>query len=85
MKSEPSKLARLVVTYHERFGVHVPIGALQTLDAEKLAPLLETAIATGVALPESGWEPESRSIYPRGGCCIVIPDPRKRPDGAWLH
>jgi hypothetical protein len=84
VKSEASKLAQLVVAYFNTFGRHVPEGAMQTLDSAKLASMLEDCITSRVPIPDSDSESESPSIFPPGGCCIVIPDPRKGPDGGWL-
>ena len=54
MRVEPSKLARLVVEYHEKFGHHVPESVLRVLDAGTLAPMLQDALATGVPLSGDG-------------------------------
>ena len=69
---EPSKLAQLVIAYHEKFGRHVPAPALRQLDAGDLAPMLQDSLATGIPLSETGWgwaSPSEFSFSPRG--CIV--------------
>ena len=85
MKVERSKLARLVVAYHERFGRHVPESAMRALDAGDLAPILENSLATGAPLAESGWQPDAQCGHSPRGCCIVIGKPKKGPDGEWLQ
>ena len=85
MRAEPSKLARLVVAYHEKFGRHVPESALRSLDARDLAPILHDALATGVPLFETRWDSDPEVGFRPGGCCIVQEDPRIGPDGEWLH
>ena len=70
MRVEPSKLARLVVEYHEKFGHHVPESALRVLDAGTLAPMLQDALATGVPLSETGWDSAPLIGFSPRGCCI---------------
>ena len=86
MNPEPSTLARLVITYRQRFGRHVPEPALRRVDAGLLAALIQDSLATGMPIPEGefGWvrPPE----YRRGGCILrdeVSEDamPMKGPDG----
>ena len=84
MKREPSILAGLVIAYRERFGRHVPATALRLLDAGDLAAALQDSIASGVALPETGWD--LRSDF---HCCVLRfenPEraaPNRGPDGRW--
>ncbi len=90
MRFEPSILARLVIAYRETFGRHVPDGALRTLDARKLAPMLENALAAGAPLSETGWKPDYPFPYSPFGCCLDLGEseqetPTKQPDGEWLH
>jgi len=85
MKREPSILAGLVITYHERFARHVPEPALRQVDAGYLAALIQDSLATGVPISEGefGWvrPPE----YSPGGC-ILRDDMRKnRRDGEGRH
>ena len=85
MKREPSILAGLVIAYHERFGRHVPETALRLLDAGDLAAALQNSVASGVALPETGWGLQSEFH-----CCVLRfenPEraaPKKRPGGRWI-
>ena len=89
MRTEPSRLAQLVIAYQEKFGRHVPESALRFLKAGDLAAMLQFSLATGVSLPETGWGREPMEFSPRG--CIVRSEssesavPRKGPDGEWLH
>lgn len=95
MKAEASKLARLVIAYHAKFGRHVPESALRHLDAGDLAPILRDSLATGVPLLETGWGTPSpfefslRQFRRRG--CIVGDEstepatPTKGPDDEWLR
>jgi hypothetical protein len=46
MRAEPSLLAQLVITYHARFGRHVPDLALRLLTTGDLAAMLRDALAT---------------------------------------
>jgi hypothetical protein len=91
MRVEPSKLARLVVAYHEKFGRHVPASALRVLDAGDLVPILQDALATGAPLPETGWDSAPPiGFSPPRGCCIVCEEseqqtPGKEPDDEWLQ
>jgi hypothetical protein len=57
MRAERSKLARLVIAYHERFGRHVPEPALRRVDAGLLAALVQDSLVTGVPISEGefGW------------------------------
>jgi hypothetical protein len=90
MRTEPSKLARLVIAYYERFGRHAPEPALRHVDTGELAAMLEASLATGVPLAETGWAPTWKFEFgPRG--CIVCDDdlesamPTKMPDGEWIQ
>jgi hypothetical protein len=87
MKSEPSKLAQLVIAYHEKFGRYAPERALRLLDARDLVAVLQDSLDTGDPLsePEWGWA-LPREFSPRG-CCIMDESatPTKGPDGEWLH
>ncbi len=90
MKAEPSKLARLVIAYYEKFGRHVPESALRLLDAGDLAPMLQDSLATGVPLSETGWDRAPPIGFSPRGCCIVLggardPTPTKGPDDEWLQ
>ena len=90
MRAEPSKLARLVVAYHEKFGCHVPELALLALDAGDLAQILQDSLATGVPLSETGWGWASPIGFSPRGCCIFNEEPEqatptKGPDGEWLQ
>ena len=86
MKAEPSKLAQLVIAYYQKFGRHVPEGALRYLEPGGVAARLQESLATGILLPETGWRRAMPQFSPRG-CCIVDEraTPRKRPDGEWLQ
>jgi hypothetical protein len=91
MRAEPSKLARLVIAYHERFGRHVPEPALRRAEAGRLVALIQDSLATGVPIPEGefGWVrlPE----YRPGGCILPDENPeratrrKKRRDRDWLQ
>ena len=90
MRAEPSKLARLVIAYYQKFGKHVPESALRLLDAGALAAHLQDSLANGVPLSETGWgTPSPFEFSPRG--CIVLEErpesatPTKGPDGEWLQ
>jgi len=88
VKPEPSRLARLVVAYHEKFGRHVPEPALRAVGAGVLASMIENALAISVSLVETDWDPPC--AYSPRGCCIFIADsegatPTKGPNGEWLH
>ena len=89
MKPEPSKLARLVVAYYEKFGHHVPEAALRQVDARDLAAMLEKSLAAGVPIAEtkSGsvwpWEFSPRGCIRDGGEEHVTPT--KGPDGERLQ
>ena len=90
MKAEPSKLARLVIAYYEKFGGHVPESALRALDAGDLAPILQNALATDAPLSETGWNRAPPIGFSPRGCCIVLeepenPTPAKGPDDEWLQ
>ena len=54
MKPEPSKLARLVVAYYEKFGHYVPEAALRKVDAGELA-VLHSGVARGFCADLGGW------------------------------
>jgi hypothetical protein len=91
MKREPSILAGLVITYHERFGRHVPEPEVRRVDAGLLAALIQDSLATGVPTSdgEFGWvrPPE----YGPGGCILRDDIPgrtsrrKKRRDGERPH
>ena len=93
MRAEPSKLARLVIAYHEQFGRHVPLLALRLRDAEELAAILQDSLVINLPLAETGWSrasPIEFGPYRRGGCCIMDENPEratptKLPTGEWLH
>jgi hypothetical protein len=90
MRVEPSKLAQLVIAYHEKFGRHVPESTLRLLDASHLAEILRASLATNVPLAETGWSRASPMEFSPRGCCIVCgepehPTPAKGPDGDWLQ
>jgi len=90
MRTELSRLARLVITYYVKFGRHVPEMALRTRDAEVLASIIEFSLATGMPMAETGWEREISSTYSRYGCCIDIEESEQAtcaygPRGEWLH
>lgn len=87
MKSEPSKLARLVTSYYEKFERHVPEWALRLFDAGDLSAQLQDSLASGVPLPETEWVWPSPSKFP---CCGVLrfenPEratPKRGSDGKW--
>jgi hypothetical protein len=90
MKLESSKLARLVIAYHEKFGRYVPAPALRLLDAGDLAPILEDSLATGVPLSETGWGWASPIEFGPRGCIMWDENPERAtptnlPSGEWLH
>ena len=92
MRAELSKLAQLVMAYHEKFGRHVPAPALRLLNAGDLAAILQDSLATGVALSETGWGRTSPIEFSPRGCIVIVRDenperatPTKGPDGEWLH
>jgi hypothetical protein len=95
MKSEPSKLAQLVISYYQKFGRHVPESALRLLGAGDLAAYLQDSLATNVPLAETGCgTPSSFEFSPhefrRGGCIVSdkspeSPTPTKGPNGEWLQ
>src|SRR5450759_5327415 len=92
MRVEPSKLVRLVIAYHEKFGRHVPAPALRLLNAGDLAAILQDSLATGVPLLETGWGRASSIEFSPRGCIVIVDDenaeramPTKGPDGEWLH
>ena len=90
MKFEPSKLARLVIAYHEKFGRHVPESALRLRDAGDLAAILQDSLANGAPISETcgGWD-SPMEFSPRG--CIVREEspesatPTKGSDDEWLQ
>jgi hypothetical protein len=83
MRVELSKLAQLVIAYHEKFGRYVPARVLRLLDA---APIIQDSLATGVPLSETGLDWASIE-YSARGCCIVDerPTPTTGPNGELLH
>ena len=92
MRVEPSKLAQLVIAYHEKFGRHVPALALRLLNAGDLAAILQDSLATGVPLSETGWGRASPIEFRPRGCIVIVHDenperatPTKGPDGEWLQ
>lgn len=89
MKFEPSKLARLVIAHHKKFGRHAPEPALRRVDAELLAALIQDSLTTGVPISEGEFGWFSPREYPRGGCILRYenPDratPKRGPDGKWI-
>jgi|SRR5450631_1619328 hypothetical protein len=73
MRAELSKLARLVIAYHERFGRHVPEPTLRRVDAGRLAAFVQDSLVTGAVCvgmlgrPPRLWCPRSklrRSVSP---------------------
>jgi hypothetical protein len=69
MRVEPSKLAHLVIAYHEKFGRYVPAPVLRLLDA---ASIIQDALDTGVPLAETGWDRVSPVEFsPRGFSGLV--------------
>ena len=70
MKAEPSKLAQLVIAYHEKFGRHAPEPALRRVDAELLAALIQNSLATGVPISEGEFGWLSRREYGPRGCML---------------
>jgi hypothetical protein len=89
MRAETSLLAQLVVTYHARFGRHVPESALRLRTAGDLAGMLRDALATNVPLAETGWGRAAPIEFSPRGCIVrEEPDrapPKKGPDGEWLQ
>jgi len=93
MRVEPSKLAKLMIAYREKFGRYVPESALRLLAAEKLAAILQDSLATGVPLAKTGWDSSiefGTREFRLDGC--IIPDENsgrvmstKGPDDEWLH
>ena len=83
MRAEPSKVARLVIAYFEKFGSHVPEPTLRRVDAGHLADLIQGSLASGVPLPETEWVYSPRQFR----CCIVRFEkraaPERGPDGKW--
>jgi hypothetical protein len=85
MRSEPSKLARLVILYFEKFGRYLPESVLRRFHAGELVPILQAALANGVPLSDAEWDLPSLEFGP-GGCIMREPGmPKKRSDGEWLH
>ena len=89
MRAEPSKLARLVIAYRERFGRHVPEPTLQRVDAGDLAALLQDSLVTGVPLSEAEWSHVTQLEFGPGGCIRrgEHPErvtPKRGPDGKWI-
>jgi hypothetical protein len=86
MRVKPSKLAQLVIAYHEKFGRYVPAPALRLLDAGDLAPILQHSLASGVPLSETGWGWTSPMEFSPRGCIMdERARPTKLPGGEWLH
>jgi len=91
MRAEPSKVARLVIAYHQKFGRHVPESALRLLDAGDLAAILQDSLVTNLPLAETGWSQASPFEFSPRGCCIIRDEspehatPTKGPDSEWLH
>jgi hypothetical protein len=91
MKAEPSKLAQLVIAYHEKFGRHVPELTLRLRDAGDLAAILQDSLTTGVPLSETEWDRVAPFKFRPCGGCIVCDEnqesatPTKGPDGEWLQ
>jgi hypothetical protein len=85
MTLKTSKLAKLVIAYHEKFGRYVPVQALRLLDAGDLVPIVENSLATGVPLSETGWGWASTLEFSPRGCIIDRATPTKLPSGEWLH
>ena len=82
MRVEPSKLAQLVIAYHEKFGRYVPAPALRLLDAGDLAAILQDSLATGVPLSETGWGWASPMEFSPRGCCLPYENPERDADKA---
>ena len=82
MTFRSSKLAQLVITYHERFGDHVPAQVLRLLDA---ALIIQDSLVTGVPLSETGWDRASPMDFSPRGCIMDKATPTKGPDGEWRH
>lgn len=70
MKPEPSKLAPLVIAYHQKFGDHVPEPVLRQVDARALVALVQGSLATGVPISEAEWCGDSPFEFPPGGCIL---------------
>jgi hypothetical protein len=70
MKSEPSKLASLVIAYYEKFGDQVPEVTLRHVDAGDLAALVQNSLATGVPISEADWCCDAPLEYPPGSCIL---------------
>jgi hypothetical protein len=85
MRVEPSKLAHLVIAYHEKFGRYVPAQALRLLDAGDLVPILLDALATNTPLAETGWGRDSSMEFSPHGCIMNRNPETKLPNGEWLH
>ena len=90
MKSEPSKLARLVIAYQEKFGRHVPEPALRRVDAGVLAAKLEDSLASGVPISELELVCSLPVEFRLGGCILrdetlERSTPKKGPHGEWLQ
>jgi hypothetical protein len=87
MRAEPSKLARLVIAYHERFGEHAPDSALRRVDGRVLAAMLEDALATSVPIAEAELAYSAQLKFRLGGCTIreERTKPTKGPGGEWLQ
>jgi len=90
MKFESSKLARLVIAYHEKFGRHAPESVLRRVDAGDLATMLEDSLASGVRLVETGWGWDLPMEFSPRGCIVGDEEreaapPTKGPDGEWLQ
>jgi len=89
MKSEPSKLPRLLTAYYEKFQRHVPESALHKLNAGELAVRLQESLASGE--PISEVESEAPLVELGLRVCILRErgleggTPRKRLNGEWLQ
>ena len=87
MGAEPSKVARLVIAYFEKFGRHVPEPTLRRVDAGHLAALIQNSLASGVPLSEADWGWIVPRQYGPGGCIVRFhPEratPKRGPDGRW--
>jgi hypothetical protein len=71
MRVEPSKLAQLLIAYHEKFQRYVPGEALRLLDVTELAPIIQDSLTTDVPLSETGCEWASPMEFSPRGCCIM--------------
>ena len=89
MRAELSKLAQLVIAYHEKFGRHVPESALRLLTAGDLAAILQDSLATGVPISQTEWDLASPIEFSPRGCIVregpEHAPPKKGPDGEWLQ